>query len=190
MTKYKYYFKKPKGEITKDVLLWLAISGAIIAAVAAPKAVSILLREFSKKYPHKKKSSDSAFRRLLKDGSINIEQRGPQIYISLTEQGRRRAGWLQINNLKIKKQKKWDRNWRIVMFDIPHSHRIVREALRGFLKNFGFLPFQKSVWIHPFDCKDEVELLKDFFKLSASEISLVVARDIGDDRTLRKHFRL
>ena len=56
MTKYKYYFKKPKGEITKDVLLWLVISGAIIAAVAAPKVVSILLREFSKKYPHKKSS--------------------------------------------------------------------------------------------------------------------------------------
>lgn len=191
MTKYKYYLRKPRGEIVKDILWWLAVSGTLVIAVTAPKFFGVMLREFSKRHPsHKRVSSESAFRRLLKDDCIKVEREGLHVSISLTEKGRRKAGWLQIDKLKIKKPKKWDGYWRVVIFDIPHHNRFVREVLRGFLKRLGFYPLQKSVWIHPHDCRDEVELLKDFFGLSSLEIRLIVARDIGADHTLRTLFRL
>ena len=44
-------------------------------------------------------------------------------------------------------QERWDGKWRIVMFDIPESNRILRNELRRSLKKFGFLGWQQSVWV-------------------------------------------
>lgn len=40
--KYKYYFTKPKSEITKDILTWLLITGAIFIAASSPYFILIL----------------------------------------------------------------------------------------------------------------------------------------------------
>jgi DNA-binding transcriptional regulator PaaX len=76
------------------------------------------------------------------------------------------------------------------MFDIAQLKKLYREVLRGKLKELGFQLFQKSVWITPYDCKDEIELLKDFFGLTDKEIKLITAQDIGDDKEWKKSFGL
>lgn len=191
MSKYKYYFKQPKSALVKDILYWVGASGIVLAAVVAPKAASVFIREYMRYHPTKKRHSiDIAFRRLLKDGSIKVRREGRQIYIALTEKGRKKAGWFQINGLEIKKPKRWDGRWRIVIFDIPHTDRLVREALRGFLKRLGFYPLQKSVWVYPFDCRDEIDLLKDFFGISADNLRLIISDSIGEDYFLRRKFNL
>ena len=107
-----------------------------------------------------------------------------------TEKGKKEAGWLQINDLKIKRPKEWDKKWRIVIFDISQLKKIQREAFRGKLKEIGFQPLQKSVWIHPFDCRDEIDLLKDFFGLTEKEVRLIVSPEIGGDEQLKEIFKL
>jgi len=190
MTEYKYYFKKPRSEIVKDILIGLVISGAICIVATSPYFGINLIRalKYRRKYP-KKKVYD-AFYNLKKGGYIQIRSQKGQIYISLTEKGKRKAGWLQIDDLKIKRPKKWDKRWRIVMFDIVEMKRIYREVFRGKLKELNFYPLQKSVWIHPFDCKDEINLLRKFFGLSEKDLRLVVADNIGNDREFRKVFNL
>jgi hypothetical protein len=42
--KYKYYFKKPKSEIVKDVLKWLVIVGATYIAASSPYFALNLIR--------------------------------------------------------------------------------------------------------------------------------------------------
>ena len=96
----------------------------------------------------------------------------------------------QIDALTIKKPKKWDKKWRIVIFDIAQLKKTYREAFRGKLKELGFYPLQKSVWVYPFDCQAETELLKDFFGLSDQEMRLIVADNISKDDQLRKSFKL
>ena len=49
---------------------------------------------------------------------IDIEYRGHQMYFSLTEEGEKRAKKYKINELKIEKPKKWDKIWRVLIFDI------------------------------------------------------------------------
>jgi hypothetical protein len=44
--------------------------------------------------------------------------------------------------------------------------------------------------VHPFDCRDEVNLLRDFFSFSEDEMKLIVANDIGRDRELKEIFKL
>lgn len=46
---------------------------------------------------------------------------------------------------------KWDKKWRIVIFDIEEKQRRQRDILRGKLKELGFGMIQKSVWISPYD---------------------------------------
>lgn len=123
-------------------------------------------------------------------GCISVIEENNQIYISLTKEGRKQAGWLQINDLAIKKPKQWDTYWRVLIFDIPSKKRATREALRGLLKNLGFCKLQKSVWVHPFDCRDEIGVLESFFNLSDGELRLIVAKSIGNDRDLKKYFKL
>src|SRR3989338_8849126 len=190
MTKYKYYFRKPRSEIIKDILKLFLISGAICIAANSPYFVLNILKNIKrlKKYP-KEKISDS-FYQLRKKGLLNIKNDGKQIYISLTPEGKKKAGWLQIDSLMIRRPKKWDGKWRLVIFDISQLKKHYREALRGKLKELGFCRLQKSIWIYPFYCKDELELLEKFFGLTNKEIRLITAEDIGDDKWLRKYFKL
>jgi len=191
MTKYKYYLRKPKSEIIKDVLLGLATTGLICVAATSPYFGVNLIRGIKrwrryKKY--KKRKITDAFKRLQKQGCLNIKIVKNQIYIHLTEEGKKLAGWTQIDALKIARPKKWDGKWRLVIFDIAQLKKFYREAFRGKLKELGFYPLQKSVWIYPFDCRDEFELLRDFFGLSEKEVRLIVTEDIGKDNWLREIF--
>jgi len=191
--KYKYYFRKPKSEIVKDLLHWLFVAGCICFAATSPYFFINLLKAFkrwrkSKKY-NRRKVYD-AFHQLRKKGAIKIERKEHQVYIRLTEEGKKLAGCLQIDALKIKRPKKWDKKWRIIIFDISELKRLYRDAFRGKLKELGFYPLQKSVWICPFDCRDEIELLREFFGLKEKELRLIVAENIGKDDWLRKIFKI
>ncbi len=194
LRKYKYYFKKPRSEIIKDIFNWLLIAGAVGVAATSPYFGINLWKEFKrwgqKRKKYSRKRTYDAFYNLRRQGLIEIQKRNHQIYIALTEKGRKKAGWLQIDSLKIKRPKKWDGEWRVVIFDISQLKRLYREAFRGKLKELGFYPLQKSVWLHPFDCRAEIELLKDFFGLSEKEIRLIIAKDIGSDIQLKQFFNL
>lgn len=188
--KYKYYFRKPKSEIVKDVLSWFVAGGAIIIAANSPYFLPNVIKRYEKlkRYP-KHKVSDT-FYRLRRQSLIDIKMVNRQIYISLTPEGRKRAGIFQIDKLKLARPKRWDKKWRLLMFDIPQKRKLSREALRGKLKELGFLPLQKSVWVYPFECRAEMELLQEFFGLSKNEMRLIIAENIGDDSGLRQDFKL
>lgn len=190
MSKYKYYFAKPRSEIVKDVLGVLAITGIMCIAATSPYFATNLLKNIRNGKKYKSKKVYDTFYNLKKHGYINIEKKNHQIYISLTKEGRKKAGRFQIDSLKINKPKKWDRRWRIVIFDISHLKNLQRNAFRGKLKELGFHPLQKSVWINPYLCEDEIALLRDFFGLGQKEIRLITAENIEDDSYLRKIFNL
>src|SRR3989344_7076609 len=137
MSKYKYYFKKPRSEIVKDVFKCLAITGAVSIAATSPYFVSNILKGFKNAKKYKKRRVCDTFYRLRKEGCINIEKINHQIYISLTEEGKKKAGRLQVDSLKINTPKKWDGKWRVVIFDISQSKLSKREAFRGKIKELG-----------------------------------------------------
>lgn len=188
--KYKYYFRKQKSQIVRDIFTLLVVGGIIAIAATSPYFVQNVLRVQKnwKKYP-KQKISDT-FYRLRKQGLIKIEERNRQIYISLTPEGEKKAGIYQIDKLRIARPKHWDRKWRLLLFDIPEKRKISREALRGKLKELGFVQFQKSAWLHPYDCRTEIGLLQDFFGLSEEEMQLVVAENISNVEQSKKIFKL
>jgi phenylacetic acid degradation operon negative regulatory protein len=113
---------------------------------------------YAKSYdrPLKKASFSQAIRRLRNKGFIEyINQEN--ILIKLTDEGKTHAIWEEIIHLS----GVWDGKWRIVAFDIPQTHTLVRNVFRRRLKEFGFKQLQKSIWISKTDCTD---LLRQYLK--------------------------
>lgn len=187
---------KTKKEITKIILKSLLISGAVAIASTSPyfaqKAIPALIKDI--KYiirnKKKKKSVYNIFYRLKNQGFIKVNYDGKQIHISLTEEGRKKAGKYQIDGLEIKKSKKWDKKWHVLIFDIIDKHKLKREALRGKLKELGLYQLQKSVWVCPYDFQREIDILRLFFGLKNSEMKVINAYEIEDDRDLKIFFNI
>ena len=106
----------------------------------------------------------------------------------ITNKGKARFLELQFKNLVLQKPKKWDRRWRLVLFDIPESKKKIRDALRRKLKELGFLEFQKSVFVYPYPCRDEMNFVINFWNIADCVYYLEASIDV--DHNLRKRFHL
>ena len=80
-------------------------------------------------------------RQLRIKGYIETPKDGKKILLKLTDKGRQ-----EIILKKLLEDKSWDGKWRVVIFDVPEKHRLLRDALRSQLRQFQFKPWQKSVW--------------------------------------------
>ena len=52
-----------------------------------------------------------------------------------------------------------------MVFDIPDKKNKERRALSKRLKDLGFYPLQESVFIYPYDCRDEIDFLCEFLSI-------------------------
>jgi DNA-binding transcriptional regulator PaaX len=179
--------------VTKKILKGLSIAGQIYFAGIPPYyAVFRRLRKIFKEFNSLEKKDfrfRNAFYYFKKRGYLEIHKKNHQIYIALTPEGRKKAGKYLIDDLEIKKPKKWDGKYRIVIFDIPNITRIKRDALRGKLKELGFFRLQQSVWVCPYPCQKEIKILREFFGLSSKELILIEGF-IENDNFLRRFFKL
>ncbi len=151
---------------TRDKILLLLLSGLALGFAYSPNRYRRILQVTGKewrKIDEKELKSEirSCYRsKLIKekesaDGSIT--------YV-LTEKGKMRILTFNFTELKIK-QKVWDGKWRAVIFDIPEKLRWGRDSLRRKLKELGFHEFQKSVFVFPYDCKDEIDFIIEYYNM-------------------------
>lgn len=186
--------KNNKHEIISQLLKFVLLGGAVALAMTSPYFLTNILfkKSFGRNYKNlkEKKKFYNTFYYLKRKGFIEIENINNQIYISLTKEGKQCAGKYQIDELNIEKPAKWDKKWRVIIFDIPDKYRIRREAFRGKLKELGFVKLQESVWVHPYECGEEIDLLREFFGLSEENIQMLLAERIDNDYKLRNKFKL
>lgn len=109
-----------------------------------------------KSYRVRYQSIYQSVKRLEKQGLVTVGRQGNNISIFLTDRGYRFAEQMAILSLKIEPQKLWDRRWRLVVFDIPENHRVVRNVLRTTLQTLGFSQLQKSVFVIPWSCREVI----------------------------------
>jgi|SRR3989344_1137875 len=180
--------KIEQSTLTKTIFLTLAATALIGTLLVFPSFGYIV-----KYFVDNKKRTDyikRVFRRLEKQELISIsEDPVGKITITLTDKGKQKALTYQIDSMEIKKPKVWDTLWRIVIFDIPEGQKQERNALRQNLKRLGFYHLQKSVFVHPFSCKNEVDFLKHNFGI-AKNVTFIEARNIDRQNHLRNHFQV
>ena len=113
----------------------------------------------------------------------------PLPFGKITKKGETKLRAFSIDLMEIKKPKKWDGKWRLVMFDIPMRFTKGREALRYHLKDLNFFQFQKSAWIYPYPCEDEIIFIADFFGVG-KYVEVLTAERLLNEEKLKKHFNL
>ena len=181
-------------DLTKELLVWLLIGGGISLALTNPAFLVPAI--FLARYPSSKASKIRLGRSvnyLKHKGYISVVNKNGRTNVRLTRKGKDRAGTYLLESRlaeKSRETKKWDKVWRLVVFDIEAKRRNKRDALRRLLRRTGFEQLQKSVWIYPYDCEKEIEEAKDFFGIADQECRVVISRSIGDDRELKKKFDL
>ena len=115
-----------------------------------------------------------------KDGSTTL---------ILSDSGKKKALTYHIEKIKIPEMRKWDGKWRLVFFDIPEIYRGARESLFRSLLQAGFYPLQKSVYIHPFKCSDELDFIIEFWGVR-EYVRVAEVNVIDNELHLKKHFGL
>jgi CRISPR-associated endonuclease Cas2 len=192
--------REKNKQLARKILKSVLWSGMFVVACSSPNFVPKILPRIArliayapgKKNKDKKKRGElqNTFNYLRYKGLLEIRNKKGQIYIFLTKEGKRLAGKYQINDLQIKKPKKWDKLWRILIFDIKEGQKKKREALRGKIKELGLFQLQKSVWVCPYNFFKEISLLRDFFGLDKDEMKIITAYEIENDGPVKKFFGL
>ncbi len=93
-----------------------------------------------------------------------VREKNGSLGLCLTNKGKLKAIEYYFDNLKIE-NKNWDGKWRILVFDIPEKLRKGRDALRWKIKRLGFYELQKSVFVVPYECREEIDFVVEFFGL-------------------------
>ncbi len=83
----------------------------------------------------------------------------------LTEKGKKRVITFNFSRMEVKVPEVWDGLWHMVIFDIPEKYKTARLSLRDKLLTLGFFQCQKSVYLHPFSCEDEVDFISNFLEV-------------------------
>ena len=94
---------------------------------------------------------------LKKRGLIKKVVEGKEKYFELTTKGFKQIAWNRIDQINY--PDKWDKYFRVVMFDIPKEKNTTRDIIRRKLEKIGFIQMQKSVFVYPFECKKEIDTL-------------------------------
>ncbi|MGD0576749.1 MAG: hypothetical protein ABSA74_01610 [Candidatus Staskawiczbacteria bacterium] len=151
---------------TKEKVLLLLLTGVALGFAYSPNRYRKILKITGKEWrkideKELRNQIKSCYRSKLIKEKENVD--GSTTFV-LTEKGKMRILTYNFNEIKIS-QKVWDGKWRAVIFDIPEKFRRGRDALRKKLKELGFREFQKSVFVFPYDCKDEIDFIIEFFKM-------------------------
>ena len=182
--------KKEKDITHTSEILKLLAGGAVIALSLAfpvlPMALAPLMID-SNKFTRWK--LNHTVKRLKRQNLVKIVYEDGLPVVKITEQGRLRALRYKLEDMEVKKPKVWDRKWRLVIFDIPEKHKRMREIFRNHLKIMGFYMLQKSVWVHPYPCSQEIEFLRKIYNVGIN-VTYIVAEKIESSDNLKSYFRL
>ncbi len=186
---------KFSGEITKNILLSIArattITGLVVTLAVMP-GLGMVVKELLDWYSQKNKNARFKIRKTfeeLKRARLikSVEMPDGSLKIILTENGKKFILQYNIDKIKINKPLKWDGLWRFVIFDIPNSFSRERSHFRLKLRSTGFYQLQKSVWIYPYPCKNEIDFISEHFRISPY-IRLVEVSNFEGSGDAKDHF--
>jgi DNA-binding transcriptional regulator PaaX len=180
---------------TKFLLMFLALGGVALGGAIVPGLLKAL-KEFGlseEEIGFDRKKINNAIRQLKRKKMVEIiKDDDGKVSVRLTNKGRDRVREFSIDTIFIKKSKKWDGRWRILIFDIPTRPKIynqAREALRAKIKELGFYQMQKSVWVYPYDFEDEILFIAEAFSVE-KHIEIITSEKLLHGENLKSIFGL
>ncbi len=181
---------RKSGSVAQKILLLLS-GGVALAFTYSPNRAHRILKAISSEWKsidrhNLQRSISGLYESKLVDYR---EGKNGMIRVVLTREGKQIALQYKLDELSIQKPKRWDKKWRIILFDIPENYRSLRDTLRSKLKELGLLEFQKSVFVHPYECRDEIDFIIELYD-ARRFVRFIEAEWIDNGLHLRKKFHL
>lgn len=176
---------------TRKKLLLLLASGIGLSLARTPKQYLRVIKETHKTFKEIDKRSLLRSVNKFKFERIVSFKEAPDntVSIILTEAGKKKALKYKLDDLKINNPRKWDKKWRLVIFDIPEKKKNAREALRSMLKRLGLYQLQRSCFVYPHNCEDEINFVIEMFEIR-TYVSIIEATKITNEASLKLKFEL
>lgn len=175
------------SKVQEIILESIKVTSVLSAAMLAPNILRTMKKLGLKLHKRQLESIKRSQRILIERGLIkaNNEQ------IAITPRGRAYLNkCLALGEVrKLNNSKKWDKKWRILIFDIPESRRFDRDNIRNSLISVGFLKLQNSVWVYPYDCENIISLLKADSEIGDNML-YIIAHSIENEEEIKKYFNL
>lgn len=190
LSRSEQYIKNAKQ---RNILALLAKGAALAVVMAAPGSGKLL-----KSFIFQKSDRDDwkvfnsvylkrAIRNLARNKLIEVSDKDGVGVVKLTENGVKMVFQFGLDQISIPRSAKWDRQWRLVIYDVLDGKKSTRDKLRYYLERAGFYRLQESVYLHAFPCDREVEFLRSYLGVSA-EVRLIIAQKIENDELFQKYF--
>lgn len=173
----------------KDVLKLLAAGVVLTTVVLFPgiAALGPVIKEIQERRERKEWDKFNLWRlrqvtkRLEKQKVVEITHG----IVKITDRGRRKLLKFNLDNIEIKR--KTDGKWRLIIYDVANLKRSQSEFFRETLKKLNFLRLQKSVYVTPFICDDEIEYLRQLFDIG-SEVLILKVAGIENEQVYKRYF--
>lgn len=184
-----------------DIVLGLAaVAGTMALTVLAPNIFQILdkLPWAKKTYRHRdtkqrdqQRKITQAFYYLKQQGYVELVPAGDDFQVRIVKKGRKKIRQMQFRAMQVGHSGKWDRHWWIVLADIPSKdNRRQADYFREKLKAMKFYPLQRTVWVYPFDPRDEVDFAAAYYRIERFVTMMeVLTLDAEDEQVLKRFFR-
>lgn len=181
----------PRIGITGQKILLLLLSGAALAFTRSPAGYRRILRAAAREWRDlNRKELYYAIRRLYESKLVHYKQNDDgTVTLALNRDGRRVALRYKLDEMSIPKPDQWDYRWRVVLFDIPEKKRRLRDTLRMRLRQLGLIELQKSVFVHPYECRNEIDFIIELYD-ARRYVRFIEAVHIDTESHLKLKFRL
>lgn len=175
-------------KIQEIILKSVGAVGLLSVALLAPNALQALghFGLTGKKLSNKRRVINNSRDKLVSKGYLEYDGEGRLL---LTKKGISKLNQFEIKDYRLKVPSKWDKKWRILIFDIKEERKRLREKIRNTLISIGFVRLQDSVWVYPYDCEDLITLLKADFKVG-KDLLYIIADKIEFDQIIKDRFGL
>ncbi|MBI2674076.1 MAG: hypothetical protein HYX23_02230 [Candidatus Zambryskibacteria bacterium] len=178
--------KKSKRKNLQHVILQtVAVAGMLSVALVAPNVIGALAKLGILPNKRQKEYIGSSASKLVKRGLLFYDGKRYQ----LTLKGESLLRRWQFADFQLQKPKRWDKKWRVIIFDIPEKKKKARDDLTILFRQTGIRRLQNSVWIYPYDCEDIITLLKTDFRIGKYLLYMIVD-ELENDKHLREEFGL
>ena len=169
----------------------LLASGVVLGLSPSPRVQWRIIKNLPKVW---RGIDRTILRRVIREFKYNRladfkENEDWTISVVLTEKGKNIALKYNPDRMFIKKPPRWDGKWRFVIFDIPEKKKAARQALRDRLRAFGFYQLQRSVWVYPYECKNEIDFIMELFEIR-NHVHYFISESWLQDAALKLHFKL
>ena len=177
-----------RSRIADHIVTAMMVGVLVPAILTSPFGLYFLVRG-GIRYYFRRNDFHREIKRLQQSGYVALTKTPQGWMIRLLKKGEHRLQTANLRTLELPRPARWDKKWRLFIFDIPEKVRVSRDLLRGKLKELGLYNIQRSVFVYPYDCREELEMVTEHYGVTKFA-TYAETNFIDIDRELRNHFDL